>query len=231
MAQLPLICSSRQQKGVTISSSAIATGLPPPGLTAARLAGHRILNLVGPPASGKSHLAAIWRAQSGAVTLTSLDAGQAPGDQPHLVLDGVAADGRWDEEMLFHLVNRTASNGGSLLILGDGEAGQMPWTLADLASRLRAVTVARLDPPDDSILRLLLEKYFADRQLAVAVPVLDYMVSRMERSFQAVQTVAAAMDRRSLAERRNLTLPLARDIMMEFADGAHARQPELPTDT
>ena len=59
--------------------------------------------------------------------------------------------------------------------------------------------------------------------------VLDYMVGRMERSFQAVQTIAAAMDRRSLAMRRDLTLPLAREIMTEFAEGVHSRQPPLPT--
>jgi hypothetical protein len=51
----------------------------------------------------------------------------------------------------------------------------------------------------------------------------------MERSFLAVQTIAAAMDQRSLAERRNLTLPLAREIMAEFADGVHSRQSALPT--
>ena len=38
-----------------------------------------------------------------------------------------------------------------------------------------------------------------------------------------------ASDRRALAERRSLTLPLAREIMTEFAAGDHARQPELPT--
>ena len=105
----------------------------------------------------------------------------------------------------------------------------MGWSLPDLSSRMRALSVATLDAPDDALLRSLLEKYFADRQLAVATQVLDYMVSRMERSFVAVQTIAAAMDRRSLAERRNLTLPLAREIMTEFADGDHARQPALPT--
>jgi len=190
---------------------------------------YRVLNLVGPQASGKSHLAAIWGSQTGAATLTGLSGGEGGLQGRHFVLDGVAAGEGWDEEALFHLVNRTAGEGGSLLILTREPASQMQWRLVDLASRLRAITVVNLDPPDDAILRQLLEKYFADRQLAISLPVLDYMVSRMERSFQAVQTVAAAMDSRSLAERRDLTLPLARDIMLEFADGAHARQPALPT--
>ena len=189
---------------------------------------YSILNLVGPSASGKSHLAAIWAEQTGAGTLTGLADDTMP-SSACLILDNPAPGPEWHEEGLFHLVNRTATSGASLLITGEVPLAQMEWSLADLASRMRAVNVARLAPPDDSLLRQLLEKYFADRQLAVGVPVLDYMVSRMERSFVAVQTIAAAMDRRALAERRSLTLPLARQIMTEFADGDHARQPELPT--
>lgn len=189
-----------------------------------------ILNLVGPVASGKSHLAAIWAERSGAMELDR-PAGNVMPPSACLVLDNLGSGPDWHEEGLFHLINSTATSGGSLLMTSRKPVGQMEWGLADLASRMRAVNVARLAPPDDLLLRQLLEKYFADRQLAVAVPVLDYMVSRMERSFVAVQTVAAAMDHRSLAERRNLTLPLAREIMNEFADGAHARQPALPTGT
>ena len=189
---------------------------------------YRVLNLVGPQASGKSHLAAIWAEQADAVTLTEISGDTVPA-AANLILENPGPGTCWNEEGLFHLVNRTATAQSALLITGEVPVAQMEWQLADLASRMRSVNLVRLAPPDDSLLRQLLEKYFADRQLAVGVPVLDYMVSRMERSFVALQTIASAMDRRALAERRSLTLPLAREIMTEFADGDHARQPELPT--
>ena len=190
---------------------------------------YRVLNLVGPAASGKSHLAAIWSLQANAHSITELDGGTALEEDENLVLDNLDESDAWDEEALFHLVNRTAEGAGSILVTSETPVAAMDWSLPDLSSRMRAVAVATLDAPDDALLHSLLEKYFADRQLAVPMQVLDYMVSRMERSFVAVQTIAAAMDRRSLAERRNLTLPLAREIMTEFADGDHARQPALPT--
>ena len=189
---------------------------------------YRVLNLVGPAASGKSHLAAIWSRQADALTITELADGTAPVDG-NIVLDNLEAGDSWNEEALFHLVNRTADGAASVLVTSETPVAAMGWSLPDLSSRMRALSVATLDAPDDALLRSLLEKYFADRQLAVATQVLDYIVSRMERSFVAVQTIAAAMDRRSLAEGRNLTLPLAREIMTEFADGDHARQPALPT--
>lgn len=190
---------------------------------------YRIVNIVGPAASGKGHLASIWREQTNAARIGSLDNWQPEAGTAHAVLENPVPGSRWPEEALFHLINGTAQDGRSLLITSREPVAGLGWQLADLRSRLRSINLAFLDRPDDALLRRLLEKYFADRQLAVAGQVLDYMVSRMERSFQAVQTIAAAMDRRSLATRRDLTLPLAREIMNEFAEGAHSRQPALPT--
>jgi chromosomal replication initiation ATPase DnaA len=189
----------------------------------------RAVNLVGPPASGKNHLAAIWQQQTGARYLTSLADWHPRNAAGHHVLESPCPGPAWPDEALFHLLNRTAEDATSLLILSPEPVAGRAWCLPDLVSRLRALNLVRLERPDDALLCRLLEKYFADRQLAVSHEVIDYMVGRMERSFLAVQTIAAAMDRRSLAERRNLTLPLAREIMAEFADGVHSRQSALPT--
>ena len=69
---------------------------------------YRVLNLVGPAASGKSHLAAIWSRQADALTITELADGTAPVDG-NIVLDNLDAGDSWNEEALFHLVNRTAT--------------------------------------------------------------------------------------------------------------------------
>ena len=190
---------------------------------------YRALNLVGAAASGKSHLAAVWRNVSDAAILTSVDDAEVSHqDKQNFVIDNPEPGVRWNEEGLFHLFNLCADTGGSLLFLTREPLAQMMWQLPDLASRFRSCNMTRLEAPDDALLRALLEKYFADRQLVVDASVLDYMVARMERSFVAVQTIAAAMDRASLAQRRNLTMPLAREIMAAFALGDHARQAILP---
>ena len=190
---------------------------------------YRVLNLVGPAASGKGHLASIWREQADAVIVGNLADWRPDSDIGNVVLDNPVPGSHWPEEPLFHLVNATSHKACSLLIVSREPVAGLGWQLADLTSRLRSANLVRLERPDDALLRRLLEKYFADRQLVVGGQVLDYMVGRMERSFQAVQTIAAAMDRRSLATRRDLTLPLAREIMTEFAEGVHSRQPPLPT--
>ncbi|HYW33711.1 MAG TPA: hypothetical protein VE872_01030, partial [Candidatus Bathyarchaeia archaeon] len=81
------------------------------------------------------------------------------------------------------------------------------------ASRLAAMPAVRIDPPDEVLVEGLLVKLFADRQLAVQPEVVAYLVRRMERSFEAVRRTVARLDRESLARRRPVTLPLAREIV------------------
>ena len=177
------------------------------------------LNLVGPAGAGKSHLAAIWQEMSGArlcdqpVELANV---LANGDVPLVVLDKIDCAFDWPEEMLFHLFTRCDIESGGLLMLSEQPVARMHWDLADLRSRMRGLAMASIDLPDDALIYALLEKYFADRQLLAPPAMLRYLVSRMERSFDAVQTVAAALDRRSIADKKPLSVGLARLVLHEL---------------
>ena len=89
----------------------------------------------------------------------------------------------------------------------------MAWTLADLISRLKTINVAQIELPDDILLFALLEKYFAERQLVAPHNMLHYIVSRMDRSFSAVNQIGAALDSEALAGKKNLSVNLARDVL------------------
>ena len=170
------------------------------------------LNIAGPEASGKSHLAAVWQAKSCAVLLGDLDDDLAGlGDALHFVIDlGRVSLG---ETGLFHLFNHTRDIGGSLLIISTQPVARMAWQLPDLASRMRAVNLAMIDGPDDRLLHALLHKNFVERQLYAPENVIQYLVARMERSFAAARDVVVRMDRLSLANRSQITLSLARSVM------------------
>jgi chromosomal replication initiation ATPase DnaA len=118
--------------------------------------------------------------------------------------------------MLFHLCNHLAAGGGSLLVSGREPPARWPIALPDLASRLGAASVARLDPPDDDLLAAVLVKLFADRQLAVEPGLIRYLVSRMHRSFAAAEKLVADLDRAGLARQRPITARLAAEVL--FAD-------------
>lgn len=179
---------------------------------------YRALNIVGPSGAGKSHLAAIWQSVvQNSHRLIGLAPGQQPPNLAFYVLDDVNSSEAWDEEALFHCFSRCANDKGGILLLSQMPVAQMDWDLPDLRSRMRAVNLVRIDLPDDELLYALLDKYFADRQLIAPPAMLSYLVGRMERSFGAVRSLAAALDRRSMADKKPLSVALARAVFDELS--------------
>lgn len=179
----------------------------------------------GPPGCGKTHLAQVWRARSGAVVAESDNLGRA--DLPALIAPAAAvvvddADGiaGWPERerALFHLHNLARDAGGHLLVLARHAPAQWAVGLPDLRSRLRAAPAVGVAAPDDALLAAVLVKLFADRQLKPGVEVIAYLLTRMERSLDAARRTVEAIDRASLAARRPVTVPLAREVLARTAE-------------
>ncbi|HEX5690782.1 MAG TPA: hypothetical protein VFX76_12300, partial [Roseiflexaceae bacterium] len=85
-----------------------------------------------------------------------------------------------------------------------------PVALADLRSRLGAVPAIGIAPPDDMLIRALLVKLFADKQLRVGEEVVRYIADRIERSFEAARAVVDRIDQAALRGQRGITVPFVR---------------------
>jgi chromosomal replication initiation ATPase DnaA len=178
----------------------------------------RAVALVGPEGSGKSHLAEIWAAETHARLVSgpnlreaSLPSALATGA---VVIDNLF-EGDINERALFHLLNLAREEGAyALLTMRTPPAG---WNLMlrDLASRLRALPVVTLSPPDDVLLRALLVKLFADRQIAVEESLITYLVTHIERSCAAARSVVEELDREALRQKRPITRALAAELHRE----------------
>jgi len=178
--------------------------------------------LVGPAGAGKTHLAHIWAAETGAALVQAATLVLA--DLPGLAATGrvmvedaqaVAGDPK-AEAALFHLHNLMA--GGALLITAASPPRDWGLGLADLLSRMQALPLTRLEAPDDALLSAVLVKMFADRQLAVAPNLIAYLVTRMPRSIEAARALVAELDGRALALGRPVTRALAAEVL-DSAEG------------
>lgn len=175
--------------------------------------------LLGPPGAGKTHLAQIWVAETGAALVPAADLAGA--DIPGLaaagrvaVEDAAAIAGNPQAEAaLFHLHNLLAQTGGTLLLTAEAPPRDWGLRLPDLLSRMQAAPVTRIEAPDDALLSAVLVKLFADRQLAVAPNLIPYLVARMPRSVGAARALVAALDAAALAEGRPVTRSLAAGLL------------------
>jgi len=162
--------------------------------------------LYGPPASGKSHLAAVWAEKANAkiISAASLNAGVPDGA---LVVEDVAQGVA--EAPLFVLLERSAP----LLITSQAPPTEWQVVLPDLVSRARALLAFPLWAPDDALLMGLAVKLFADRQLQVPENVVLHMVRSLERSPAAVRDFVARADAAALAQQRPINLSLIKDLL------------------
>jgi chromosomal replication initiation ATPase DnaA len=179
---------------------------------------NRVMFLIGPEGSGKSHLAAIWAEQSGAraTSAHALTLEQVPGALATgaLVIEDLKAHDI-DERALFHLLNLAREDGAFVLMTA--RAAPTEVELRDLRSRLRAVPTVQLLPPDDHLVRALIVKFCADRQLAVDESVVSYLASRTERSYAALRHAIELLDSEALRLGRPVTRALAVELLRNQA--------------
>ncbi len=181
---------------------------------------HGKMVLVGPEASGKTHLAHVWAAMTGAEVVEADAIDSLPPDRvgPMLVVeDADRIAGRDAETALFHLHNAVLGQGGRLLLTARLAPSRWPVMLPDLKSRIQQAGVLQLETPDDALLSALMVKLAADRQLALGPDLISYAVLRMERSFAAARRLIEAIDARALRDKSRPTKPMIATLLAEMA--------------
>ena len=187
------------------------------------------LALVGPAGTGKTHLARDWARRCGAVVIAAASpkstGGHAPLDlaalrgRPLLVEDvDRRADGDLvDDETLFHLINMAGVDGGSLLLTG--RLAPVAWEagVPDLRSRLNALSVARIEEPDDLVLAAVLRRGFEAAGIRPAADLYPYLMARLPRSAPAALAAVAALDEAASDQGREVNKALALAVL-DFGD-------------
>ncbi len=174
--------------------------------------------IFGPPQSGKTYLANIWRNRSQA---DFVEAGQLAAHiwgAPYtpLIVEDIDSSA-FCETALFHHLNLAREHGSSILLTAQTPPGQWEVALPDLRSRIRSYPAAEIQPPDEEHLAALLLKHFSDRQIEIAPEVISYLVARIERSMAAAQAVAAHIDKLALSEHRKVTRAFAAKVLKDLS--------------
>lgn len=179
-----------------------------------------VVILYGPIASGKSHLVAVWKEKSEAAyinpaALNDSSVRDLAQQARHLIIeDADSLIGKVEREKgLFHLYNLFKEEKRTLLITLQEPPIRRSFAVPDLASRLRAAPAVAIREPDDVLLGAILVKLFNDRQLRVGADVVSYIVSHMERSFEAARIIVEQADTRAMIEKRAVSIPLIKDIL------------------
>ncbi|PIR32022.1 MAG: hypothetical protein COV36_05655 [Alphaproteobacteria bacterium CG11_big_fil_rev_8_21_14_0_20_44_7] len=157
-------------------------------------------NICGEKSCGKSHLAKI-----------ATEIADKNSDKDLLIIEDLSEQA--NEEELFHILNSQKEHGNFVLITSPQPISRIKFKLPDLKSRIAAIPSIEINPPEDELFYMLLARKFFARQLRVSDEVVNYLMNRLERSYLAIDEAIVKLDKLSLQEKRNITIPLVKKAM------------------
>lgn len=184
------------------------------------------LVIYGPKGCGKTHLTHIFHGRTAGCLIDERQLSHCSPDtllenNPAAIIDD--ADeivGKGFQEHVLHLYNLAREHGRQMLLTACAPPGSWPISLPDLSSRLNSCPAIGIKAPDDAMMAALLVKLFHDRQITVDADVVNFAVSRMERSFDAARKLVATIDRVSQSAKRKVSVPLVRAVLSRPAEPA-----------
>jgi len=166
--------------------------------------------LYGPKKSGKSYLSKIWSKKNNAIeyknnyeVVLNLHA--------NILIDNLIF---YDQEKIFHIVNNCILNNSKILITSDIKINSIDFKFNDLSSRLKTFSNLEIDQPNDEMLLAILTKLLIDKQFIInSNQIFEYILRRVDRSYQGINEIVKKLDKLSLEKKRQLTIPLIKEIL------------------
>ena len=170
----------------------------------------QLLFLYGPKKSGKTFLSNIWLKKNNAIELKK-NFQTILNNKKNVLIDDFLI---FDEEKIFHIVNNCILNKLKLLITSNIKINDIDFKFEDLSSRLKTFSNFEINQPNDEMLLTILTKLLIDRQFIInSNEIFEYILRRVERSYKGINEVVTKLDILSLEKKRQLTIPLIKEII------------------
>ncbi len=175
----------------------------------------RILNIYGPLGSGKSHLASILKSKTSTHIVESNDIDDNIffkfKTKEVLIIENLNES--ISENLLFSLWNTVLHDNKYLLITSSRPINLIKFKLPDLKSRINSVVTIGLKLPSDELISVILTKNFSDKQIKVEKKHIDYIIKRIDRSYEKISQFIQTLDKYSLKKGSPFGLKLIKDVL------------------
>tara|TARA_B100001123_G_scaffold218182_1_gene246318 strand:- start:203 stop:862 length:660 start_codon:yes stop_codon:yes gene_type:complete len=175
----------------------------------------RIVNIYGPTGSGKTHLGSILKNKTTTLDIDS----NALNDKifskfktkEALIIENL--DNKVSENLLFSLWNAALQDNKYLLITSKKPINSYKFKLVDLNSRTNSCITIGIKLPSDDLMSVILSKNFSDRQIKVEKKYIDYIIKRIDRSYEKISQFILILDKYSLKKGTPFSLKLIKEVL------------------
>ena len=175
----------------------------------------KMVNIFGPSGSGKTHLASILKSKTTVLVKKSdlLDDKIFFEFKTKEVLIIENLKDNISEKLLYSLWNTAEQDNKFLLITSKKPINQYKFKLPDLKSRISDIITIGINLPSDDLISVILAKNFSDRQIKVEKKHIDYIIKRIDRSYEKISQFVTTLDKYSLKKGSSFSLKLIKEVL------------------
>ena len=175
----------------------------------------RTINIFGPSGSGKSHLSSILKSNTSCLQIENKNLSDEIffkfKTKEALIIENL--DEKVSEKLLFSLWNITLQDNKYLLITSKKPINSFKFKLRDLMSRVTSSLIIGINLPSDDLISVILAKNFSDKQITVEKKHIDYIVKRIDRSYEKISQFILTLDKYSLNKGSPFALKLIKEVL------------------
>ena len=175
----------------------------------------RIVNVFGPSGSGKSHLSSILKNKTSCLQINSNELNEKIFTRykikEALIIENL--DEKISEKLLFALWNVAMQDNKYLMITSKKPISSYKFKLKDLTSRVKSSLIIGIKLPSDDLISVIIAKSFSDKQIKVEKKHIDYIIKRIDRSYEKISQFILTLDKYSLKKRKPFSLKLIKEVL------------------
>jgi len=175
----------------------------------------RIINIFGPSGSGKSHLASILKNKTSCLSIDSKKLNEKTflefKTKEALIIENL--DEKISEKILFTLWNIALHDNKYFLITSKKPINLYKFKLCDLLSRVNSSLIIGINLPTDDLISVILAKNFSDKQIMIEKKHIDYIIKRIDRSYEKISQFILTLDKYSLKKGSPFSLKLIKEVL------------------
>ena len=175
----------------------------------------KFINLYGEKYSGKSHLAKIFESKSTCLNISEKNFTEEIlikfKTKQSLIIEDY--QNNISENLLYSLINTVEQENKYLLITSEKPINEFNYKLNDLVSRLNNFLYIKLEAPDDELIYALIVKNFSDRQITIDKKLIDYIIKRIDRSYESIFVFISKIDQLSLQKGKPINLEVIKKVL------------------
>ena len=175
----------------------------------------RTVNIFGPAGSGKTHLSSILKTKTSTIEVEASSINDEVffkfKTKEALIIDNL--DEKVSENLLFSLWNAAIQDNKYLLVNSIDPIIKYKFKLPDLRSRVSSSLMIGLNLPNDELISVILAKNFSDRQIKIEKKHIDFIIKRIDRSYEKISGFISTLDKYSLKKGSPFTLKLIKEVL------------------